>query len=165
MHKIAQDIIAAITTKQLSKEAEKFITHWLSDEDKTSEDRMILDQLARSNAKPYNGGNLFRGCKELMDDTAESYTISINVAGRFAGNDGYVIAIDSERFIFDTFDLSNFVCDLIGDIITGEEENDGRFSEEFLNAYDERSGEDEVFVVTALDCSIVMKTHAIGSEI
>lgn len=164
MNKIAQDIIDAMITKHLSEEAQAFFIHWYSDEDKTDEDREILAHLAKSNVKPYNGSNLFRGCKKLMNGAAESYSISAYIAGRFAGDDGYVIAIDTERFCFSTFNLSNYIYDLIGEIVWGEKENDF-FSEDFINSFDERSAEDEVIVLTDLECSVVMKVHSIGCEL
>ena len=38
MNTVVKSIIDAIKTKDLTSEAEKFIIHWLSNEEKTSED-------------------------------------------------------------------------------------------------------------------------------
>ena len=67
MNTIARSIIDAIKTKDLTLEAEKFIIHWLSNEEKTSEDRDIIRELAMSGAFPSRCDNLFRGCKKLKD--------------------------------------------------------------------------------------------------
>lgn len=163
MNKIAKDIIDAIKTKKLTLEAEKFIIHWLSNEEKTIEDREIIKQLAMSLAFPTRYDNLFRGCEKLKDGNSESYSTSIREAARFAGNDGYIIAVDASKSCFYSFDFSEFIYHLIGDILTGEKEN--CYSKELIDTYEEFSGEDEVFLITDLDSSVVLNVHSIGCEL
>ena len=163
MHTVVIDIIDAVSTKELTKEAESFIIHWLSNEEKTDEDREIIEQLARSGSFQTKHDNLFRGCKKLRDGNAESYSVSIREASRFAGSDGYVVAVDTSRTYFHSFDFSEFVWSLIGEIVMGEKEN--CYSDELVDVYEEFSGEDEVFLITDLDSSVVMKVHLIGEKL
>lgn len=163
MNTITKDIINAIETKELTKAAERFIIHWLSNEEKTTEDREVIEQLAMSRAFPSKYDNLFRGCKKLKDGNAESYSTSIREAARFAGNDGYVIAVDVSKSCFYSFDFSEFVYSLIGDIIWGKKEN--CYSETLIDIYEEFSGEGEVFLVTDLESSVVLNVESIGSEL
>lgn len=163
MNTIVRDIINAIDTKELTQEAEKFIIHWFSNEEKTTKDREIIEQLAMSGVLPTKCDNLFRGCKKLKDGNAESYSVSIREASRFAGNDGYVIAVDTTRTYFHSFDISDFVWSLIGDIVMGEKEN--CYSDKLIDVYEEFSGEDEVFLITDLDSSVVFKVHAVGDNL
>lgn len=162
-NKIVENIIQSITTKELLPETEIFLTHWLSDDEKTSEDREILKQLALSKAFPFNNGNLFRGCKTLRNKQTQSYSTSIREAATFAGENGYIIAVDTDRACFDTFDLSNYLGFLLNDIVCGIEDN--RYSEELLDMFETRSGEDEVFLTTDLEYSVVMKVDSIGESL
>ena len=163
MNTITKDIINAITTKKLTHDAERFIIHWLSNEDKTEEDREIIKQLTMSGAFPTKYDNLFRGCKKLKDGNAESYSVSIREAARFAGDDGYIVAVDASKTCFYSFDFSEFVYSLIGDILFGEKEN--CYSEELIDTYEEFSGESEVFLITVLDASVVVRVHSIGDDL
>lgn len=163
MNTIVKSIIDAIKTKDLTLEAEKFIIHWLSNEEKTSEDRDIIRELAMSGAFPSRCDNLFRGCKKLKDGNAESYSASVREAARFAGNDGYVIAVDTSKSCFYSFDFSEFVYDLIGEILEGEKEN--CYSNELIDTYEDFSGEGEVFVITDLSNSVVLNVCTIGSNL
>lgn len=160
---IVKDIIDAIKTKKLSLGAEKFVIHWLSNEEKIAEDRDIIRNLALSGVFPTKCDNLFRGCKNLVDGNAESYSISIREAARFAGKDGYVIAVDTSKTCFYSFDFSEFVYSLIEEIITGVKEN--CYSDELISTYEEFSGESEVFLITDLDSSVVLSVHSIGNEL
>lgn len=162
MDKIVNDIANAINTKELTPAAESFVIHWLSNEEKTNEDREILKALASKNVFPAKSDNLFRGCTTLVDGKAESYSISIREAARFAGDDGYIIAVDTSKNCFQTFDFSEFVYDLIGDILEGEKEN--CYSDDLINTYEEFSGESEVILVTDLDSSVVLNVHSIGKR-
>ena len=163
MDAIVKNIIDAITTKKLTFEAEKFIIHWLSNEEKTDEDRDIIKQLAMTGAFPARCDNLFRGCKKLVDGNAESYSTSIREAVRFAGRDGYVIAADTSKSCFYSFDFSEFVYDLIGEILMGEKEN--CYSNELIDVYEDFSGESEVFLITDLSNSVVLNVYSIGNNL
>ena len=163
MNTIVKDIVHAIKTKELTKDAEKFIIHWLSNEPKTVEDREIIQQLAISGAFPTSCDNLFRGCKKLKDGNAESYSVSVREAARFAGDDGYVIAVDTSKTNFYSFDLSEFVWSLVEDIVTGKKEN--CYSNELIDICEEFSGESEVFLITDLDNSVVLRVCSMGSKL
>ena len=163
MNIIVKDIIHATKTKELTKEAERFIIHWLSNEPKTVEDREIIRQLAASGTFPARYDNLFRGCKKLKDGNAESYSVSVREAAKFAGNDGYIIAVDTSKTHFYSFDFSEFVWGLIEDIVTGEKEN--CYSNELIDICEEFSGESEVFLITDLDNSVVLCVCSMGSKL
>lgn len=163
MKTVVKDIINAISTKKLTQEAENFIIHWLSNEEKTAEDREIIEQLVMSETFPTKCDNLFRGCKKLKNGNAESYSVSIREASRFAGSDGYVIAVDISKTYFHSFDFSGFVWSLIEEIVMGEKEN--CYSDELVDVYEEFSGEDEVFLITDLDSSVVLKVHSAGNKL
>lgn len=163
VNEIVKNIKESITTKKLSKETENFLIHWLSDEDKTNDDREVFMKLARDRTLPFNGTNLFRGCKTLRDGNCQSYSMSIREAARFANNNGYIIAVDTSKTFFDTFDLSEYLYILLRYIVNGEEEN--IYSEELIDIYETRCGEDEILLVTDLDSSVVMKVDSIGENL
>ena len=160
---VVNDVINAIETKKMSKELEQFVIRWLSNTEKTDEDRNFMKELAVKDVYPAQYTNLFRGCTNICDDVAESYSNSVIVAARFATNNGYIIAIDTGRFCYATFDLSNFVWEMINDIVYEGKEN--IYSEELIDLCEEMSGEDEIIVVTDIEQSVVMKVVKIGEEL
>ena len=162
---IVDDIYQSITSKVITPKTEKFLIHWLSDEVKTESDREIFKILAKSGILPYRGntGNLFRGCRSLIDDKVESYSFSVVEASRFAGEGGYIISVDTHRYNFYSFDLSGYFGILLNDIMDGTSDN--FYFEEFVSMFEDRSGEDEVLLITDLDHSVVLTTYKIGSEV
>ena len=163
VERVTNDILASIHTGKLSPEADTFLTHWLSEEDKTAADREILTKLVDSNILPFDDRSLFRGCKTLRDGQVESYTPSIIEAARFAGKDGYVIAIDAYKYCYDSFNLANLLGDLLDDILNGDKEN--IYSKKLIEEFASTGGEDEVLVRTKLDCSVVLKVAELGEWI
>lgn len=161
--RITNDILASIYTGKLTPEADIFLTHWLSEEEKTVTDREVLTKLVDSNALPFDNGSLFRGCKTLRDGQVESYTPSIIEATRFAGKDGYIVAIDTYRYCYDSFNLAEFLDNLLGDILNGDAENP--YSKKLIDEFASMGGEDEVLVRTKLDCSVVLRVAELGEWI
>ncbi len=156
--RIAADIERSVSSKKITKETENFLIHWLSDAEKSSEDREVFRLLADKNVLPVTGMNLFRGCKKLLDGTVESYSNSVAEAASFAGDNGLIIAVDTSRYCLKTFALSDYLYSLCEEIIAGTKEN--CFSEEFVDCVEERSNEDEVLMATDLSCSVIMRIEA-----
>jgi hypothetical protein len=163
IEKLVNDIQQSIETKSISKETEQFLIHWLSNEKKTNDDREVFIKLALKQTLPFDGTNLFRGCQTLVNGSMESYSISIIEAARFATENGYIIAVDTSRSCFYTFYISEYLNILLGDIVNGEKEN--LFSEDLVDIYETFCGEDEVLVITDLNCSVVVKVDSIGTDL
>lgn len=163
VERVTNDILASIHTGKLTPEADTFLTHWLSEEEKTAADREVLTKLVDSNILPFEDGSLFRGCKTLRDGQVESYTPSIIEAARFAGKDGYIIAIDTYRYCYDSFNLADLLDTLLDDILNDGKENP--YSEKLIEEFASMGGEDEVLVRTKLDYSVVLRVAELGEWI
>lgn len=160
---IVEDIIQSLNTKKISKETEKWLIHWISDEEPNSKDFELIRELALSNAFPSKKTNLFRGCKKLIDNKAESYTSSVYQASRFADKDEYIIAISLDDNCFNTFALTEYLNFLLEDILYKGKAN--TFLEELLDMFETMSGEEEIIVITDLSQSLILKLDAKGENI
>lgn len=159
--RIVNDIQCSIKYESLiSIETEKWLIHWLSNEEKTSTDREILQYLAESNILPWDNGCLFRGCKTIRNGQAQSYSLSIREAAKFAGENGIIIAVDTTKHWFQSFDLQRYLAMLLDGIIMDNDENP--YSERLIDAYETTSGEDELFLITDIDYSTILQVREFG---
>lgn len=152
---LVNKIIESINTKEINKDVEEFIFNWLSDDKITQFQRDVFYQLAIKRVLPFNGNNCFRGCEKLIDGQVESYSTSIETASSFVGEDGYVIAIDTDRTSYYTFALNDYLSLLFTDYIDGIKSN--IYSEELLDKVESTISEEEILVVTDINESSILK--------
>lgn len=161
--KLVNEIKESIKIKRINKEIEEFIFDWLSDDKITQFQRDVFYQLAVKSVLPFEGSNCFRGCKKVMDGQAESYSTSIETASRFAGKNGYVIAVDAERTCYYTFALNDYLSMIFMDYIEGTKPD--IYPKELIDKIEETIAEEEIIVITDIKESSLFKVVNIGEKI
>lgn len=155
VNNLVNKIIESISTKVIDKEIEAFIHNWLLGEKITDIDREVFRQLALKRVLSFQGSNCFRGCKKIMNNEPESYSTSIETATGFAGNNGYVIAIDCERTCFFTFALNDYLAMIFIDYIYGIKPD--IYPQGLIDKVEETISEEEIIVITDVESSSVFK--------
>lgn len=151
VNNLVKMIKESIETKKITKEVSDFIISWLDGKEVTKFHRDVFYQLAIEDVLPFDGSNCFRGCKKVLNSCAESYSTSIETATRFAGEDGFIIAVDNWRNRLFTFALNEYLA------LIFEETEPNIYPPELMDKIEEMIAEEEIIVVTDISCSSLFK--------